>query len=175
MTTLQFGLFFAALLIGYVLIHIRLMRFETYLREVSALKIVNERLQGVTEVLNRVDLAVVEERLEMMCERLGSLSEIGERIERALERTSREPAGVAALPVAVSAGERIRALVETRLLSLGYRNLHILTDLASASGGEELAVTVECEKNQTTFKGKVVTCNGEIRDVNLQSVTQAFP
>jgi len=174
MSTLQFGLFFAALLIGYVLVHIRMVRFEKYLREVSALKVVNERLQGVTDVLGRVDLASVEERLEMIREQLGDLGEIGERLEQAIERSGAR-ADVPVPVVSVSAGERIRALVETRLLSLGYRHLRLLTDLDSASMADEIEIRVECEKNQTAYKGKVVTCKGEIRDVHLQSVTQAFP
>jgi len=174
MSTLQFALFFAALLIGYVLVHIRLVRFEKYLREVSALKVVNERLQGVTDVLSRVDLHAVEERLELIHGRLGELGDLGERLEQAVERVSEREDVV--LPAAIAtAGERIRALVETRLLSLGYHNLRVLTDLTAVGMTDELEVTVECDKNQTAFKGKVVTCNGEIRDVNLQSVTQAFP
>ena len=174
MSTLQFGLFFAALLIGYVLVHIRLMRFEKYLREVSALKVVNERLQGVSDVLSRVDLNAVEERLEMLIGQLSELGQVGGRLEQLLERErDRAPSVPAAIEAAD--GDRIRALVETRLLSLGYRHLRILTDLDSATMAEEIEVTVECEKNQTAYKGKVVTARGEIRDVNLQSVTQAFP
>ena len=91
MSTLQFGLFFAALLIGYVLVHIRLVRFEKYLREVSALKVVNERLQGVTDVLSRVDLAAVEERLEMIHGRLGELVEQQSRILVNFNRVSAGP------------------------------------------------------------------------------------
>lgn len=174
MTTLQFALFFAALLIGYVLVHIRMMRFETYLREVSALKVVNERLQGVADVLTRVSLDAVEERLDMIQAELRQLGKIAVRVEQALER-SHERAAAVPLPAEATPSERIRALVETRLLSLGYHQLRILTDLSKARMSDEVEVTVECEKNQMSYKGKVSTCNGEIRDVNLQSVTQAFP
>jgi len=174
MSTLQFALFFAALLIGYVLVHLRMVRFEKYLREVSALKVVNERLQGVTDVLSRVDLTAVEERLEMIHERLKELGAASERLEQAVERSG-ERRDIVVPSAIASAGERIRALVETRLLALGYHNLRILSDLTAVAMADELDVTVECEKNQTAFKGKVSTCNGEIRDVNLQSVTQAFP
>ena len=38
MDTLQFALFFAALLVAYVLVHMRLVRFEAYLKEMSALR-----------------------------------------------------------------------------------------------------------------------------------------
>lgn len=173
MTTLQFGLLLAALLIGYALIHIRLMRFENHLRDLAALKVVNERLQGVSDVLSRVELSSVEERLEQMLEQLAQLARIGARLEQALQR-SREQA----LPAATGAespAEKIRALVESRLLSLGYHRLRLLSDLSSVTMADEVEVIVECEKNQMTHKGKVVTCNGEIRDVSLQSVTQVFP
>jgi hypothetical protein len=174
MTTLQFAVFFAALLVGYVLVHVRLVRFETYLREVSALKVMNERLKGLSDVLTRVDLEPVEDRLDLIGNELHSLVVIASRFEQAgtRERDTAVP------PIAApgdTAGERIRALVETRLLSLGYRNLHILTDLSAATFADELEVAVECEKNQMARKGKVITCNGEIRDVHMQSVAQTFP
>ncbi len=174
MDTLQFTLFFAALLIGYVLIHLRLVRFEKYLREVSALRVVNERLNGVAEALTRVNLDRVEDRLEMIHAELGALVEISGRLEQAVAR-SREQAAVANQAAGPTVVERIRDLVETRLLSLGYRNLRILTDLSSVAFADEVEITVECQKNQMIFKGKVVTGNGEIRDVDLQSVARSFP
>jgi len=173
MTTIQFGLFIAAVLIGFGLIYLQLLRFQTHLRDVSALKGVNDRLQGVSDALARMNLTNVEERLELILNQLSQLGGSCKRLERAVEQ-SRElaaPAGAAA----ESPAERIRALVETRLFSLGYRRLRLLTDLSSAKIADEVEVVVECEKNQMTHKGKVVACNGEIRDVSLQSVTQAFP
>jgi len=174
MSTLQFALFFAALMVGYLLVHVRLVRFETYLREVSALKVVNERLKGVSDSMTRVNLEPVEDRLDMIHAELRGLSEAASRLEHALSR-AREHAPVASSGAGVSDGERVRALVETRLLALGYRNLHILTDLSTVSFSEEQEIVVEAEKNQMQCKGKVVTVNGELRDVYLQNVAQAFP
>ena len=173
MTTAQFALFFVALLVAYVLVHIRLVRFETYLREVSALKVVNERLKGVADSMTRVNLEPVEDRLDLIHTELRNLTESMARMEQAFARRS-EPTVV--MPTeTTSAGDRVRALVETRLLSLGYRNLRLLTDLNDVSFGDELEITVECEKQQMPCKGKVVTANGEIRDVHIQSMSQAFP
>jgi hypothetical protein len=174
MTTLQFAVFFAALLIGYVLVHVRLVRFETYLREVSALKVVNERLKGLSDVLTRVDLEPVEDRLDVIASELRNLAAIAQRFEQ-LGTRERDVVVHQSGPPAETPGERVRALVETRLLALGYRNLHILTDLSGATFADELEVSVECEKNQMARKGKVITCNGEIRDVHMQSVAQTFP
>ena len=170
MTTIQFGLFIAAVLIGFGLIYLQLLRFQTHLRDVSALKGVNDRLQGVSDALARMNLTNVEERLELILNQLSQLGGSCKRLERAVEQ-SRELAA----PAAAAAPYPPRALVETRLFSLGYRRLRLLTDLSSAKIADEVEVVVECEKNQMTHKGKVVACNGEIRDVSLQSVTQAFP
>ena len=38
MTTLQFSLFFAAILVAYLLVHLRLVRFEGHLKEIVALQ-----------------------------------------------------------------------------------------------------------------------------------------
>jgi len=173
MSTLQFALFFAALLVAYLLVHVRLVRFETYLREVSALKVVNERLKGVSDSMARVNLEPVEDRLDMIHAELRGLAELASKLQQAAAR-ARE---TAAAPVGAdhSVAERIRALIETRLLAMGYRNLRILTDLSSVSYADETDIAVEAEKNQMPCKGVVVTTNGELRDVHFQSVAQSFP
>lgn len=175
MDTLQFSLFFAALFIGYLLVHLRLVKFEAYLREISGLKLLNERFQGVSDVLARINLDHVEDRLDMLQQELRSLVEIAQRLERSTSRARQHVEPVASASSTPSAAERIRALIETRLLSLGYGNLHIVSDLSEASYEDEFTSTVECDKNQMAYKGKVTTCNGEVRDVSLDSVSQAFP
>lgn len=175
MDTLQFALFFAALLVAYLLVHVRLVRFEAYLKEVSALRTVNERLQGLVDGLGRVDLTPVEERLDLVHAELRRMLESSTRLESIVARSKEQATVVAAAGASSSPMEKVRALVETRLLSLGYRNLRILTDLSAVTLEEEIEVTVECEKNGMVHKGKVVTGSGEIRDVDLQSVVQTFP
>ena len=44
MSPLQFTLFFAALLVGYVLVHLRMVRFEAHLRELGRLRRIEEEL-----------------------------------------------------------------------------------------------------------------------------------
>jgi hypothetical protein len=176
MNTLQFSLFFVALLVGYILVHVRLARFESYLREIAGLKLLNERLKGVSDVLERVRLDHIEDQLGQLHDDLVALQELGSRIERASGRagTSSEPAPIGAAGTATTS-DRIRAAVESRLLALGYGSLHILSDLAEASLDEPMEVRVECTKGHMAHKGTVVTRNGGVVDVRLQAVGQAFP
>ena len=178
MTTLQFSLFFVALLIGYVLVHLRLVRFESYLREITMLKTLNERLKGVAENLERVRLDRTEERLVQLHEDLLGVQEATARVERALRREApaAPPMPVLSLPTFESnASDRIRAAVEARLLALGYGRLRLLTDLSGATLDEAVEIVVECERDHMPCKGKVVTRNGMVTDVHVQTSAQMFP
>ena len=177
MTTTQFALFFAAILIAYVLVHMRLARFETYLREITGLKMLNERLKGVSDVLERVRLDHVEDLLGQLHDDLLALREGQSRLEKGMGRarpSAAEADGPVLEPVQ-SAGARIRALVESRLLSMGYSDLRLLTDLSGVSLESETVVRVECSKANMVSKGRVVTRNGAIVDVDLTPAAQVFP
>lgn len=172
MTPLQFSLFFAALLVGYVLVHLRLVRFESYLRKVPALEDVDQRLRGIAEVLQRVRLERVEERLERIHADLEAVVAALERMESSAPRT----VTVVSEPAAPqSDGARIRALVEGRLLAMGCSDVRVLTDLSEASLEDETRVVVECVRGGMPCKGHVVTQNGAVRDVDLRSVAASFP
>lgn len=171
MTTLQFSLFFAALLVAYLLVHYRLMRFERYLKEIAGLKLLNERLKSVSDVLERVRLDTVEERLGALHEDLGRVEGAVQRVERAIAR----PVVASAEASGPSAGDRIRAAIEQRLLALGYGDLRILGDMSGVGGDDTIEVRVECEKGSMPFKGSVIARNGAVLDVRLRSVAQSFP
>lgn len=179
MTTLQFSLFFAGLLAAYALVHVRLVRFERYLQEVVGVKSLNERLERIAQSLERVRLERAEQGLAQLHEDLIGVGEALARVERATRRSQElTPTVVAsAAPVMLESqpSARIRDLVTDRLLSLGYGNLRLLTDLRDASLEDRAEVVVECERNHLGYKGKVVTRNGAVLDVQLQAVTQAFP
>jgi hypothetical protein len=177
MTILQFSLFFAALLIGYVLLHLRLVRFEAHLREIAGLKLLNERLQGVSQTLERVRLDRTEEALGLLHDDLVALNDAAARVERLLRQEQEAASPRAGSPEAVAAAPpaRLRQIVEDRLLSLGYGNLRILTDLTGATLEDQRELIVECEKGHMPCKGKVVTRNGAIIDVQLQTVARTFP
>ena len=175
MTPTQFALFFSAILIAYVLMHIRLTRFEKYLQEIAGLKLLNERLKGVSDVLERVRLDHVEDLLGQLHDDLVAIREGQERLDRGLGRVQQQAAPMPAPERESSAADRIRAAIESRLLSLGYSDLRVLTDLTDATLDAEIAVRVECSRQNMVAKGKVVTRNGAIVDVDLSSVAPVFP
>lgn len=178
MSPLQFSLFFAALLVAYVLVHLRLVRFERYLREISVLRSLNERLQAVSDVLKSVSVERLEERIDLLHDRVTEIGDIAARIEQKMATPA--AASTAAPTPARRAGdvdpaERILARVESTLLAMGYRDLHILTDLSEHAHDSEIELVVECQKNQMPHKGKVTIANGSVRDVDLSSVARSFP
>jgi len=177
MTTLQFSLFFVGLLVGYMLVHLRLLRFERYLREISGLKALNERLERVAQSLERVRLDRTEQGLAQLHDDLVALAEGQTRLERAMRRAETVPTPVVASTVAADAtpAQRIRDAVAVRLMSMGYGNVRVLSDLTRASLDDRIEVVVECERNLVGYKGKVVTHNGSVIDVQMQSITQTFP
>ena len=71
--------------------------------------------------------------------------------------------------------DRIRALVEARLLQLGYGNLRMLTELHEMLLDGDVEVQVECERRHMPYKGRVLVRNGAVRDVAMQSAATSFP
>jgi len=177
MDPLQFSLFFAALLVGYVLVHLRMARFEKYLREVSGIKTLNERLQGVADALERIRVEPHEELLQEIRDEMKGLRGDVRRVEQASrEIGERDATGPVVIPGAQpSVGESLRNLVEGRLMAMGYADLKILTDLSSARLDSEVDIVVECNKNEMPFKGRVRIRNGSIQGVEMQSVAASFP
>jgi len=184
METWQFSLFFVALLLGIVVLHVRVARFEEYLRELQGLKSIDQRIQGVLAAMPQLDkqrLDRIESALHRLHEDLEDLRETTQQVEHAVVQI---PAPVVAAPIAATApvvsteatsGERVLAMVETRLLQLGYHNLRILTDLRGAVLDGDLEVLVECERAYMPQKGRVLLRNGSIRDVALQTAAPMFP
>lgn len=173
MTTLQFSLFFAALLAAYVLVHVRMARFDAHLRQLSRLQSLDEGVAALGRKLDarRSDEVVTD--LGRISDEIAAMHMTIGRIERGLVE-----AMAVARPLETSrndAPERIRSVVESRLLQLGYSKLRILSDLANASLDNEVSVLVECERNNLQSKGTITVQNGSVRDVRLQNVTQMFP
>ena len=172
----QFALFFAALLIGYLLVHMRLVKFERYLKEISVLRQLNERLSGVADAMERVRIDRLEEGLHTLHEDAQELAAATARIERSLGGMGQsDDATKSRPPAAQSVGERICGVVEQRLFQLGYQNPRILTDLQNVHLEDEVQVQVECERQMMPYKGKVTTRNGAILDLDVHSVVGMFP
>jgi hypothetical protein len=189
MDVLQFSLFFVALLVGYVLLHLRLVRFEAYLREMQAIRAATERLVQQVTVASEPRLGRVEGQLDRLHADFGelreALAEVGEQVARVptappvvLPAPEASPAAAQVeSPAAARRREalRLRDVVETRLQQLGYGRVQVLTDLQQASSDGDLEIQVECERNQMISKGRILLRNGTVRDVALQSVANMFP
>lgn len=190
MDALQFSLFFFAVVVGYVVLHLRMVRFEEHLQKLGGIRSVDDRLRGIDERLQALTAAFEKARFERLS---GQLERLHEDLEDLREATGAVrtavvqipppppvPAVMAAEPVrevprVTSVGERVRGLVETRLLELGYRELHLLSDLAHASLEGDCEVLVEAERAGMPVKGRVLLRNGSVRDVALQSAAAMFP
>jgi hypothetical protein len=181
MDVLQFSLFFAALLVAYVLVHLRLARFEEHMQKLAGIRALDDRLRVLVETVEKMRFDRVETHLERLHEDLQDLREATTEVQDAVVRIPRptvvavDPETAAAMPRQESDGARILALVETRLLQLGYGNIQVLTDLANARADGDVEVSVECDRGGMPTKGRVQLRNGAVRDVALQSVAQMFP
>ena len=195
MTTLQFSLFLAGLLVCYLLVHLRLLKFENHLAQLDHLDTVRRAMLHVAKQLDAANAAragneggspagstaefsTLNRTLDEVGSRLGA---IADKLETLTERLDVELDRPAAAPVVLpgpesSPADRLRATVETRLLALGYGRVRILTDLDSEGPlDRERELAVECERGGMPHKGRVTTRNGSVLDVQLQSVAQAFP
>ncbi|MCA8950582.1 MAG: hypothetical protein KDE27_13845 [Planctomycetes bacterium] len=185
MTVLQFSLFFVALLVGYVLVHLRLSRFEEHLQKLGSLRSLDERLRVLVDAIEKLKFDGIEERLDRLHDDLEDLREATSHVREAVVQIPAAPlptvsgGEAAALPAAAmspdSPAARVLALVETRLLGLGYRNVSVLSDLTAVSEHGDADVQVECEQGGMPAKGRVQVRNFGVRDVALQSVAPMFP
>lgn len=175
MDAIQFSLFFAALVIGYLLLHLRVSRFDKLLRELTGLRLLNERVGALVESVDRIRQQGLREQLERMQGDLQRLVEVTAQIERAIpEAVEHAPAVVLPAPGA-TAGEQIRANVVAHLQGLGFTNVRVLHELARVRFDEDLELQVECERQHMPCKGKVTVQGGTVRDAQVQSAAPMFP
>jgi uncharacterized membrane protein YccC len=182
METWQFSLFFAALLVGYLMVHVRVARFEEHLKRLRGLDELSKRIAALTESMASAEARRQEhgERVEHLLQQLHEdLEDLRETTAQVGQAVVHIPAPATGMPSAgaepATAAERIRAVVETRLLQLGYAQLRLLTELRDQSLEGDVEVQVECERSHMPFKGRVLVRNGAVRDVALQTVAPTFP
>jgi hypothetical protein len=187
----QFSLFFVALVVGYVLVHLRLVRFEEHLQKLGGirglddrLRALDERLGKLAETFDRIRVDRVEDGLDRLHEDLQDLRETTASVQHAVVQIPPPapapapppaPAPAPAEPELEGATERLLALVESRLLQLGYHDIDVLTDLERADASREVELLVECWRGGMPVKGRVLVKNGSVRDVAMQSVATMFP
>ena len=75
-----------ALLVGYVLIHLRMVRFEQYLKEMAGIRTLNQRLETLAEALSRVRLDRVEQLLQQLHEDVRAVQRATSAVEETLVR-----------------------------------------------------------------------------------------
>lgn len=181
MDALQFSLFFVALLVGYVLVHLRLARFEVHMQKLAGIGALDDRLRLLVETIEKLRLERIEAHLERLHEDLQDLREATTEVQDAVVRipmatvVAADAGSPVVIPRQESEGSRVLALVETRLLQLGYSNIQVLSDLSLARADGDVEVQVECERGGMPAKGRVQLRNGAVRDVALQTVAQMFP
>jgi hypothetical protein len=186
MDALQFALFFVALLVGYVLMHLRLVRFEDHLQKLAGirglddrLRQLDDRLRQLAESIDRPRTDQIERQLERLHHDLEDLREAAANVQPAvvtIPQPVAAPAAIAsvAAPVEPTSASLI-ARVESRLLQLGYHDVNLLTDLDRIDPARDVELQVECWRGGMPVKGRVLVRNGSVRDVMLHTVAQMFP
>ncbi|MBL8752218.1 MAG: hypothetical protein JNK15_02870 [Planctomycetes bacterium] len=187
--TFEFSLFFVALVVGYVLVHLRLVRFEEHLQKLAGIRSLDDRLRALddrlaklAESFDKIHLGRIEAHLERLHDDLEDVREATGEVQHAVVQipppppapAPREPIAVEPQPGETPA-QRFLALVETRLLELGYHDIDVLSDLTRFDLAQEAEVVVEAWRGGMPVKGRVTVRNGSVRDVALQSVVTMFP
>ena len=189
MSNLQFALFFVAVILGYALMHMRVARLDQHLRQLAGLESIDERLKSIDDRVaslgddaGKSGLSQVSSQLQQLHEDLADVREATESLRE--HSTIAAPASGQRDSVGSTwdfSGQhqppatRIVAVIETRLLQLGYRDLRLLGDLSGVEFTDEIEVQIEGRRNGMPCKGRVVMRNGSVSDVAMQAVTQSFP
>lgn len=194
MDPLQFSLFFVALLVGYALVHLRLVRFEDHLSKLAGIRGLDDRLRALDDRLRVLAESLDKPRADVRFDRVeGQLERLHEDLLDLREATTQVRSAVAEIPAPVvqaapvqpvveiprppadTVATRLLAQIQTRLHDLGYREVRVLNDVSGARLEDDVEVQVECERGSMPIKGRVLLRNGAVRDVALQSVVQMFP
>lgn len=80
-------------------------------------------------------------------------------------------------PVSGSRGAHLAERITSRLLSLGFERIELLTSLEDLEGMAEGEgeVLVEARRGAAQHKGRVILCDGGIVDVRMRDTYEAFP
>lgn len=183
MNELHFALLFAALVVGYVLLHVRVARFEVHLEKLASLRSIDDRLRQIDDRMQLLGTSVdrirtdrVESQLERLHSDLLDLREVTANVQNAVVQI---PAPVAPTPSGKfpteSSAARMLTAVENRLFELGYHEIRVLNDLGGVEPAGDVELQVECWRGGMPLKGRVLVRNCAVRDVALQTVVQMFP
>jgi hypothetical protein len=168
---LQFALTFVTLVVLAVVLYVRMIRYDQYLREEKeGIQRLNERLQALTDGLEALGLRTVEERLL-------EIQEVLESIRDGLQR----PLPAASGPTAVEPSEAslrrssLIDIVEAKLYNLGYGKVSVVTDLTGVDSQEPTRIVVEAERNGVAHKGYLVIHGSAVTELEMQPSYTSFP
>src|SRR5690349_14766177 len=151
----------------------RLKTFEKHVERLQDLAVLRERVECLAGAQPELDLR----RLEHVLLDLRDTHKRTEERMLALIESTRASAAPG-LPVPAAAGTALLAeRIVTRLLSLGYERVQLVTPLAELEpllGGEGVAV-IEARRDGVSCKGRVKLKAGAIQDVQMQAAYGAFP
>jgi hypothetical protein len=146
---------------------------ERHLERLQDLALLRERVEKLSAAQPELDLRRVE---HVLLDLRDTLKRTEERMLTLIEsaRTSASPN----LPVPAAAGSaQLAERIVTRLLSLGYERVQLVTPLAEFEpllGGEGVVV-LEARRDGVSCKGRVKIKSGAIQDVQMQAAYGAFP
>ncbi len=170
---LQFALTFTALVVLATIVYVRLIRYDSYLREEKdGIQRLNERLQALVDSLQALGTQRVESQL-------GDILEVLEGVREGLGR--RGPSGGAAAAADTSVIREIprRAgildVVEAKLYNMGYGKVAVVGDVEDPRAGEPVRVVVEAERDGVIHKGYLVIVGSAVTELDLQPAYTSFP
>ena len=151
----------------------RLKSFERHVERLQDLAVLRERVERLAGAQPELDLRRLE---HVLLDLRDAQKRTEERMLALIEGTRANLSS--SLPVPAAAGTALLAeRIVTRLLSLGYERVQLVTPLAELEpllGGEGMAV-VEARRDGVSCKGRVKLKGGAIQDVQMQAAYGAFP
>lgn len=165
--------FVALVAMGGLLVYLtaRLRRQTEALEGLARLEAIEGLLRQVAGRGEELDLRRLE---HVLIDLRDGQRRLEERLVRLLEAPAAEGPAPAGAPRPTSLSER----VATRLLSMGYERIEVLTpleDLEALEFADEGEVIVEARRGGALHKGRVLVKDGAICDVRLRSSYEIFP
>ncbi len=171
-----------ALTLGVILVSAWLVLLGRGLRRQERHLAALARLERIERLLGRLAEGGGELDLRRLEHVLIDLRDGQERLEGRLVRLLETAAGQGrdSSPVGERhpSGGDLSERITTRLLSLGYERIEIVTPLEAIealSEAEEGEVVVEARRGGAPYKGRVLVKHGTLCDVRLRSSYEAFP
>lgn len=165
----------AASTVALWLLVVRLKRMDSKVAHLEKLEGIQGSLGRLQEENGGLDLRRLE---HVLIDIRDGQKRVEDRMLAVVERSSGGGRNAGAIePVTAGSAESLAHRIVTRLLSLGYERVQLVTPwekIGEMVGGDG-EVTVEARREGAACKGRIVVKRGAIVDVQLQSAYTAFP